>query len=157
MAAGAVSGWGNDWPQFRGPAADQKTDEKIAIAWPAAGPRVVWKKDIGEGFGQVAVAGGKAFYFAGKGNREVVYMFGHYVRQMIADTASAGAHPVVLSLTVRNIWKDGKVERGSGRFSAWSEEIAKTGRSCCGGAAFVHEVCGVNATCPDGTPSRRGS
>jgi hypothetical protein len=32
----------------------------------------------------------------------------------------------VLSLTVRCIWKDGKVERGSGRFSQWSAEIAKT-------------------------------
>src|SRR5438105_5780867 len=60
------------------------------------------------------------------GNRETVYTFGHYVRQMIADTNAAGAHPIVLSLTVRNIWKDGKVERGSGRVSAWSAEIAKT-------------------------------
>jgi lysophospholipase L1-like esterase len=32
---------------------------------------------------------------------------------------------VVLSLTVRNIWKDGKVERGSGMFSKWSEQIAQ--------------------------------
>jgi lysophospholipase L1-like esterase len=28
-------------------------------------------------------------------------------------------------LTVRDIWKDGKVERGSGRYSQWSAEIAK--------------------------------
>ena len=59
------------------------------------------------------------------GSHEVVYTFGHYLRRMIAETREAGAHPVVLSLTVRNIWKDGKVERGSGQFSAWSAEVAK--------------------------------
>ncbi|MBS1855553.1 MAG: rhamnogalacturonan acetylesterase [Acidobacteria bacterium] len=59
------------------------------------------------------------------GRRETVYTFGHYLRQMIAETKAAGGHPVVLSLTVRNIWKDGKVERGSGEFSAWSAAVAK--------------------------------
>ena len=59
------------------------------------------------------------------GNKEVVYTFGHYMRQMIAETKAAGANPIVLSLTVRNIWKDGKVERGNGRYSQWSAEIAK--------------------------------
>src|SRR5215471_6497039 len=38
------------------------------------------------------------------GARETVYTFGHYMRKMIADTKAAGAQPVVLSLTVRNIW-----------------------------------------------------
>ena len=46
------------------------------------------------------------------------------MRKLIADTQAKGATPVVLSLTVRNIWKDGRVERGSGRFGAWSSEIA---------------------------------
>jgi len=59
------------------------------------------------------------------GARETVYTFGHYMRKMIADTKAAGAQPVVLSLTVRNIWKDGKVERGNGQYSAWSAQIAK--------------------------------
>ncbi|HXA49687.1 MAG TPA: rhamnogalacturonan acetylesterase [Candidatus Acidoferrum sp.] len=59
------------------------------------------------------------------GARETVYTFGHYMRRMVAEAKEAGAHPVLLSLTVRNIWKDGKVERGSGRFSEWTGEIAK--------------------------------
>ena len=59
------------------------------------------------------------------GNKEVVYTFGHYMRQMIADTRAAGANPIVLGLTVRNIWKDGKVERGNGKYSQWSAELAK--------------------------------
>ena len=58
---------------------------------------------------------------------EVVHTFGWYVRKMIADTKAKGATPIVLSLTVRNVWKDGKVERGSGHYSQWSAEIAKAG------------------------------
>jgi lysophospholipase L1-like esterase len=59
------------------------------------------------------------------GHTEVVRTFGWYMRKFISDTEAKGAHPIVLSLTVRNIWKDGKVERGSGMFSQWSAEIAK--------------------------------
>ena len=47
------------------------------------------------------------------------------MRKFIAETKAKGATPIVLSLTVRNIWKDGKVERGSGNFGQWSAEIAK--------------------------------
>jgi lysophospholipase L1-like esterase len=59
------------------------------------------------------------------GKAEVVYTFGWYLRKFIADTKSRGAHPIVLSLTVRNIWKDGKVERGSGQFAQWSQDVAE--------------------------------
>jgi lysophospholipase L1-like esterase len=59
------------------------------------------------------------------GAKEIVHTFGWYMRKFIADTKAKGATPVILSLTVRNIWKDGKVERGSGQFSAWAAIIAK--------------------------------
>jgi lysophospholipase L1-like esterase len=59
---------------------------------------------------------------------EVVHTFGWYMRKMITDTKAKGATPIVLSLTVRNIWKDGRVERGSGRYSQWSADIAKSAR-----------------------------
>jgi len=59
------------------------------------------------------------------GTRETVYTFGHYLRKMIEDTKAAGANPLLLSLTVRNIWKGGKVERGSGQFGRWSAEVAR--------------------------------
>ena len=55
---------------------------------------------------------------------EVVHTFGWYLRKMIADTKAKGAVPIVLSLTVRNIWKDGHVERGSGHFGQWAAEVA---------------------------------
>jgi lysophospholipase L1-like esterase len=57
---------------------------------------------------------------------EVVHSFGWYMRKMIADTKSKGATPIVLSLSVRNIWTNGQIERGSGRYSLWSQQIAKT-------------------------------
>lgn len=59
------------------------------------------------------------------GTKEIVHTFGWYMRKFIADTKAKGARPIILSLTVRNIWKDGKVERGSGKFGDWSAEIAK--------------------------------
>src|SRR6478735_10120285 len=59
------------------------------------------------------------------GKHEVVHPFGWYIRRMIADVKERGATPIVLSLTVRNIWKDGVVERGSGNFRQWDRELAR--------------------------------
>ena len=56
---------------------------------------------------------------------EVVHTYGWYMRKMIADAKAKSVTPIVLSLTVRNIWKDGKVERGSGHYGEWAAEIAK--------------------------------
>jgi rhamnogalacturonan acetylesterase len=55
-----------------------------------------------------------------------VHTYGWYIRKFVQETKAKGAHPVVLSLTVRNIWKDGKVERGSGHFGQWSREVAES-------------------------------
>ena len=59
------------------------------------------------------------------GTKEVVHTFGWYNRRFIADVRARGATPILLSVTVRNIWKEGKVERGSGRFRQWAEELAR--------------------------------
>ena len=56
---------------------------------------------------------------------EMVHTFGWYMRKMIADTRAKAATPIVLSLTVRNIWKDGRVERGPGKYGEWAADIAK--------------------------------
>jgi lysophospholipase L1-like esterase len=55
---------------------------------------------------------------------ETVHTYGWYIRRMIADTKAKGATPVLLSLTLRNIWHEGRVERGSGQFRAWIRELA---------------------------------
>lgn len=51
-----------DWPQYRGPAWDGVSPEAIGtVAWPADGPRIVWKKPTALGFSSFAVADGRAF------------------------------------------------------------------------------------------------
>jgi lysophospholipase L1-like esterase len=57
---------------------------------------------------------------------EVVHTYGWYLRKMTSDAKAKGAVPIVLSLTVRNIWKDGLVERGSGNFVQWAAEVAQS-------------------------------
>ena len=59
------------------------------------------------------------------GKKEVVHTFGWYMRKFIQDTKAKGATPIVVSLTVRNIWTDGHVERGPGEYGKWSAEIAQ--------------------------------
>jgi len=66
------------------------------------------------------------------GKHEVIHTFGWYIRKMVADVQAKGATPVILSLTVRNNWKDGKVERGSGNYRQWDRELAAQA-----GLAFV--------------------
>jgi lysophospholipase L1-like esterase len=56
---------------------------------------------------------------------EVVRTYGWYMRKMISDVRAKQAQPVVLSLTLRNIWRDGRIERGSGLYGGWAYEIAK--------------------------------
>ena len=63
------------------------------------------------------------------GKHEVVHTFGWYLRKMIADTRAKGATPIVLTLTVRDIWHDGRIERGSGSYSPWASEVAQC-RAC---------------------------
>jgi rhamnogalacturonan acetylesterase len=48
------------------------------------------------------------------GSAEVVHTYGWYLRKYIADALAKGARPILLTLTIRNIWKDGKIERDMG-------------------------------------------
>jgi lysophospholipase L1-like esterase len=59
------------------------------------------------------------------GSKETVHTFGWYNRKFIGDAKAAGAHPILLSPTVRNIWTGDKVERAMGHFAEWSAAIAK--------------------------------
>lgn len=56
---------------------------------------------------------------------EIVHSYGWYLRKMIADVKAKQARPIVLSITVRNEWHDGKVERRNGPWSGFAAEIAK--------------------------------
>lgn len=55
---------------------------------------------------------------------EIVHTFGWYIRQIVQDTKAKGATPIVMSLTPRNVWKDGHIEVGVGEYRAWDRTIA---------------------------------
>nr|MBP7472837.1 rhamnogalacturonan acetylesterase [Prevotella sp.] len=62
------------------------------------------------------------------GRYELVYSFGWYLKKMIDDTKEKGATPILVSLTPRNEWKDGKIERRNDSYGKWYQEItASTG------------------------------
>lgn len=62
-----------DWPQFLGPARNGTyTGPPLATSWPAGGPRVVWRKQVGAGFAGPVVASGRLILFHRVGNEEVV-------------------------------------------------------------------------------------
>lgn len=56
---------------------------------------------------------------------EVVYSFGWYLRKMIDDCRQKGATPILVSLTPRNEWPDGKIERRNDSYGKWYREVAE--------------------------------
>ena len=62
-----------DWPQFLGPNRDGVyPGNDLAGQWPAGGPSILWKKDIGQGFAGPVVASGKLVLFHRMEDRETV-------------------------------------------------------------------------------------
>lgn len=54
---------------------------------------------------------------------ETVYTFGHYLRKMVLDVQQKQATPILMSLTQRNVWPAGRLER-NGQYGRWSYEVA---------------------------------
>lgn len=65
------------------------------------------------------------YRLAGSGQYEVVYSFGWYLKKFIQDTRERGATPIILSLTPRNEWEKGKIERRNDTYGRWYREVAK--------------------------------
>jgi len=59
------------------------------------------------------------------GQFELVYSFGFYLKKMIQDAREKGATPILVSLTPRNEWKDGKIERRNDSYGRWYREVAE--------------------------------
>ncbi|MCR5130540.1 MAG: rhamnogalacturonan acetylesterase [Prevotella sp.] len=57
------------------------------------------------------------------GRYEVVYSFGWYLRKMIDDTRERGATPILVSLTPRNEWPTGRIERRNDSYGKWYQEV----------------------------------
>ncbi|HEY7500510.1 MAG TPA: PQQ-binding-like beta-propeller repeat protein [Vicinamibacterales bacterium] len=64
---------GVPWTQWGGPNRNFQTEASgLKDTWPAAGPRVIWKRPLGEGYSSVAVENGVAYTMYGKPREEVV-------------------------------------------------------------------------------------
>ena len=72
-AAGAGA---SDWPIWRGPHHDGISAETLwKSQWPAEGPKVLWKADIGVGYSAAATIAGKVYCAGNKENVDTVYCF----------------------------------------------------------------------------------
>jgi outer membrane protein assembly factor BamB len=129
-----------DWPQFLGPTRNGVyTGPAIADAWPASGPRQVWKKDVGPGFSGPVVADGKVILFHRVGAQEVIealqpatgatiWQFGYPTtyRDDFGFDEGPRAVPVVASGVVYTFGAEGQlhaVDVATGK-KLWSEDTA---------------------------------
>jgi outer membrane protein assembly factor BamB len=61
------------WTQWGGPHRNFQTEATgLKDTWPSSGPRVVWKRSLGEGYSSPAVEGGVLYTMYGKPREEVV-------------------------------------------------------------------------------------
>ena len=73
LIAASTVGWGQDWPQFRGPNRDGVVLGRESLpTFASAGPELVWDRSVGSGFSAPAVAGERLLLFHREGSREVV-------------------------------------------------------------------------------------
>ena len=73
------------------------------------------------------------------GSYEMAYSFGWYLRKFIDDVREKGATPILLSLTPRNEWPNGRIERRNDTYGRWYREVVEQT-----GVAFVdiHNISG---------------
>ena len=69
----ALAATAADWTGFGGPHGDFRlTAQESALTWPAAGPKRLWSRDLGEGFSPIVASGGRLFTLYRRGNDEVI-------------------------------------------------------------------------------------
>jgi lysophospholipase L1-like esterase len=64
-------------------------------------------------------------YKLDNGTYEVVYSFGWYLKKMIDDCREKGATPILVSLTPRNEWLGGRIERRDNTYGKWYREVVE--------------------------------
>jgi outer membrane protein assembly factor BamB len=64
---------GIPWTQWGGPHRNFTTESKgLKASWPPSGPKVIWKRALGEGYSAPSVEGGAAYTMYGRPGEEVV-------------------------------------------------------------------------------------
>src|SRR5205085_2078734 len=75
-ALAALPLWANDWPQWRGPDRNGiSTETGWLDQWPASGPVIAWKAQVGLGFSSFVVAGGRVFTAGHADEKDTVFCF----------------------------------------------------------------------------------
>lgn len=54
---------------------------------------------------------------------QVIYSFGWYLKKFIDDVREKGGIPILLSLTPRNEWPNGKIERRNNSYGKWYRDV----------------------------------
>lgn len=67
----------------------------------------------------------KVFRMKDSGKYELVYTFGWYLKKFIQDVREKGATPILVTITPRNEWTDGKIERRNDTYGTWYREVAE--------------------------------
>jgi len=128
-----------DWPNWRGPTHDGISSEKgWQSAWPAAGPKQLWKASVGTGFASITVSGGRAYTLGNADDMDTVFCFDaktgaalwkHSYKQKLAPKYYEGgpsATPAVADNRVFTFSKSGLVhclDAASGKV-IWQKFIA---------------------------------
>jgi outer membrane protein assembly factor BamB len=61
-----------EWPQWGGPHGDFKSDAKgLAASWPAAGPKKLWSRQLGDGYSGISVDGSTLYTMYRTGDEEI--------------------------------------------------------------------------------------
>ena len=132
---------GTDWPQYLGAQRDGVyRGPALAETWGAQGPRVLWRKEVGQGFSGPVVVGGRLILFHRVGNEEVVesldvrtggtqwrYAYPTSYRDDFGFDEGPRAVPVVASGVVYTFGAEGQlhaVDLATGK-RLWSEDTMK--------------------------------
>lgn len=65
------------------------------------------------------------YKLASNGQYKVIYSFGWYLKKFIGDVKEKGGIPVLVSLTPRNEWPGGKVERRNDSYGKWYMDVVE--------------------------------
>jgi len=64
-----------DWPQWRGPARNGISADKINIHWAADGPKLLWRASVGTGFSSISVSEGRAYTMGNAADQDTIWCF----------------------------------------------------------------------------------
>ncbi len=131
-----------DWPQWRGPNLDGiSTEANWSHDWPASGPEVAWRAEVGIGYSSFAVVGERVYTLGHTNGEETVFCFDagsgdvvwshSYPAQLVDNLhdGGPGATPTVHEGRVYTCGKDGRVfcftaEEGDVQWEANLQQIA---------------------------------